>query len=120
MKFLFDIIKSPFAIATAVIHWLVFFYWLLFVDTRLFTNEGFVPHRSEPLIYQWLVYLNVIPLVIVEQVSGIFNLLIGMNLISNIIVSIFALLLVNFQWLLIGYCLSKLFFNSKETDFSLK
>ena len=118
MKVLFDILKNPFAITTVFVHWLFFFYAIFFEETRWTSNSITFP-RSD-YIYQWLEILNIIPLVIIEQISGIFNLLIGMNLISNIMVSIFALLLVNFQWLLIGYCLSKLFFNSKETDFSLK
>ena len=118
MKFLFDILKNPFALTTVFVHWWFFFYAIFFEETPLFSNSLTFP-RSD-YIYQWLETLNVIPLTIIGVAGNFLDIVIGMNFLLNNALVIFALLLVNFQWLFIGYCLSKLFFNSKEIKFSLK
>jgi len=119
MKILQNIFTNPFAIAAALVHWLIFVYCLIFEDTGIF-SKSISFHQSNE-VYQWLIYLNCLPLTIVETIGTILEKTIGMNLILNITLMGFALFIVNFQWLFVGYCFSKLFnlFESEEKGISL-
>jgi hypothetical protein len=119
MKILQNIFTNPFAIAAALVHWLIFVYCLIFEDTGIF-SKSISFHQSNE-VYQWLIYLNCLPLTIVETIGTILEKTIGMNLILNITLIGFALFIVNFQWLFVGYCFSKLFnlFESEEKGISL-
>lgn len=115
MKFLRNIFTNPFAIATAFIHWLVFFYAIIFENTRLF-SDSITFHRSD-FAFEWLEYLNVVPLTIIEVTGTFLDSMIGMNLFLIILFIIFALFIVNFQWLLIGYWFGKLFLQKETNNF---
>ncbi|MGI8884810.1 MAG: hypothetical protein ACR2IA_11285 [Pyrinomonadaceae bacterium] len=107
MKILRNIFTNPFAIATALVHWLVFIYCLIFEDTLIFSKFKSVHLSNE--IYQWLINLNCLPLSMVETIGTILEKTVGMNLTLNIILTGFALFIVNFQWMFVGFCFSKLF-----------
>jgi hypothetical protein len=110
MKTLRNIFTNPFAIATAMVHWLVFIYCLLFEETRIFSRTISF-HNYDP-VYQWLLFLNYFPLNEVEAIGTVLGKTIGMNSILSIFLSGFALFIVNLQWLFIGYCFSILFSSS--------
>ncbi|MBA2735659.1 MAG: hypothetical protein H0U50_02615 [Pyrinomonadaceae bacterium] len=107
MKILRNIFTNPFAIATALVHWLVFIYCLIFEATGVF-SKTISMHRSDE-VYQWLISLNYLPLSMVETIGTTLEKTIGMNLILNIILMGFALFIVNCQWMFIGFCFSELF-----------
>ncbi len=117
MKTLQNIFTNPFAIAPALVHWLIFIYCLMFEDTGVF-SKSISFHRSDE-VYQWLIYLNCLPLAIVETIGTILEKTIGMNLILNIILMGFAVFIVNFQWQFIGFCFSKLFNLSKSEEIKI-
>ena len=107
MEILRNIFTNPFAVAMALVHWLVFIYCLIFKNTGIF-SKNITAHRSDE-IYQWLISLNYLPLSTVELIGTILEKTVGMNLALDIVLAGFALLIVNFQWMFIGFCFSKLF-----------
>ena len=113
MKVLRNIFTNPLAIASAVFHWLVLFYSLIFEETDFFSRTISF-HRYAP-VYEWLLYLNYIPLMITETAGNLLNSTIGMDFLLSAKLMIFAFLIVSFQWLLVGYSFSKMF-NLFEQD----
>lgn len=114
MKTLREIFTNPVAITFVILHWLVFFYAIIFENTRW--SSSIIFPRSD-YAYQWLESLNVIPLTIIEVTGTFLDSMIGMNLFLNILLIIFALFIVNFQWLLIGYWFGKLFLHKETNNF---
>jgi len=119
MKLLRNIFTNQFAIAAVLVHWLVFVYCFIFEDTGLF-SKTIVMHRYDP-VYQWWLSANYLPFNTIETIGTVLSKTVGMNLMLNIVLAVFALFIVNFQWFLVGFCFSKLFdlFKPHENKISL-
>ncbi|MDQ3634859.1 MAG: hypothetical protein M3405_10195 [Acidobacteriota bacterium] len=124
MNWLKDIITNPFAIATAVVQWCVFIYSIIFERSGFLSNKPLSFDRGTP-VFDWLFILNFFPLFIIDKLAGIFNFLTGTNLLLSflfeILLGIILMLLVTFQWMIVGYFVSWIFnlFNSNKTNLKI-
>ena len=113
MRAFSKLLFNPISAAVAIVHWLVFFF-------SAYGEEHSAPFHFfyEPLLSQWMLTVNLIPLVISGFLSAAIQTLIGTNFASDTASFIVAFTLVSLQWLFIGAILNLLVrgINNEFTD----
>ncbi|GEM_PF-3073381 len=135
MKTLKKIFPNPIVITVVIVHWLAFIFSLfyeryfifrvvyspkLFYERQLFFfDEVYSP---EPILFNWLLYLNTPAIFIVEFIIHPVLSLIGKNLLTEILGSLSFVIFSSLQWLFIGHLIARVveIYKPKEVKLMLK
>lgn len=115
------IFTNPIVIAIVVAHWLVFIF-SLFYERHLIFREAITLHGPEPVFFDFLLFLN-IPAVSVMEFTVLPVLsLFEKNLLTEIVGSLIFVTLSSLQWLFIGHLVARVveIYKPKEVKLLLK
>lgn len=123
MEKLKKIFTNPIAIAIVIMHWFVFFL-AIFLERDLIFSETITFHGPEPVIYNFMLFLNSPAVWIMEflitPVLSFFE--IEKNLFSGSFVYLIFVAVGSLQWLCLGHLISAVveIYKPKEVKLSLK
>ena len=127
------IFPNPIVIAIMVVHWLVFIFSLfyerhlifrhvispkMFYERQLFYSN----YSPEPVLFNWLLYLNAPAIFMVEFIIHPVLSLIGKNPLTEILGSLSFVFFSSLQWLFIGHLIARVveIYKPKEVKLMLK
>ncbi len=134
METLKIIFPNPIVITITFVHWLIFIFSLfyerhfifrqvyspkLFYERQLFYSDVFSP---EPILFNWLLYLNTPAIFIIEFIIHPVLSLIGKNLLTEILGLLSFVIFSGLQWLFIGHLIARVveIYQPKEVKLSLE
>jgi hypothetical protein len=121
MKILRKLFANPIAIAVVAVHWLVFIF-SIFYERHLIFSEGISMHGPEPILFNFLLFLNIPAVSVMEftvlPVLSSFEKNLMMEIIGSLIFVIFSSL----QWLCLGHLTAAVveIYKPKEVKLLLK
>ena len=121
MKTLLKIFTNPVGVAISLVHWLIVTLAFLTQDNPLAFGKKICLHCDYTL-FNWLINLNYPSFAIIELLAPPTYILFGKILLIEIILGFILVFLITFQWLLIGFIVSRIanVFKSKQVELSLK
>ena len=115
------IFANRIAIAVVIAHWLLFIFAMIFERDLIF-SDAFTPHYSEPMLFNFMLYLNKPAVLIMEFViHPVFSLL-GKNLLTVSLDVLLFLIFSSLQWFGLGHLIIAVveIYKPKEVKLSLK
>ena len=109
------------AVAVAVVHWLVVFFAFLTEDNPFNRNTSKICLHCNHTLFEWLRSLNIISFSIIEFILAPSLSVFNNEYLLNGTLILVLILLITFQWLLVGYTLNLLYnlIKPKEIKLSL-
>jgi hypothetical protein len=131
MNTLKKIFPNPIVIAIMVVHWLVFIFSLFYerhfifrvvYSPKLFYERQLFFSFPEPILLNWLLYLNAPAVFIVEFIIHPVLSLIGKNLLTEVLGALSFAVFSSLQWLFIGHLIARVveIYKPKEVKLMLK
>ena len=121
MKTLKKIFTNPIAVAVVTAHWLVFIF-AMFFERRLIFTDAFVPHNPEPVLFNFMLYLNTPSALIMQSVIYPVLSLFGKNFITISFDVLLFLIFSSLQWFGLTHLMIAVveIYKPKEVKLSLK
>ena len=121
METLKKIFANPIAVAVVTAHWLVFIF-AMFLERHLIFSDAFTPHHSEPILFNFMLYLNTPSALIMEAVIHPVLSLFGKNLLTVSLDTLLFLSFISLQWFGLSHLTIAVveIYKPKEVKLSLK
>ena len=116
------IFVSPIAIALAVAHLFLFVFSLFYEKPQQIFSNYYSTHAPEPVLFNWLLYINMPSIWILEIfVQPVLDLF-GKNLLTLCLSIFIFVILSGLQWFLVGFLVSMIveLFRRKEVKSTLR
>lgn len=124
---------NPIVIAIVVVHCLAFIFSLVYEKQIIFrdviSSKSFYErtlfysgYSTEPILFNWLLYLNTPAILIIEFIIHPILSLIGKNLLTEILGVLSFIIFSGLQWLFIGHLIARVveIYQPKEVKLMLK
>jgi hypothetical protein len=121
MKAMQKIFTDPIAAAIVAVHWLLFVF-ALFYEKNLIFSEAITFHGPEPVIYNFLLFLNVPAISVMEFAVLPFLSFFERNLLTKGFEILIFVVLSSLQWFCLGHLTGRVveIYKPKEVKLSLK
>ena len=121
MQRLKKIFTNPVAVAVVAAHWLVFIFAMFFERHLIFSN-AFSPHGPEPVLFNFMLYLNTPSALIMESVIYPVLTSFGKNFITVSFDVLLFLVFSSLQWFGLSHLMIAVveIYKPKEVKLSLK